>query len=77
MPRRQLIERVCFPTVVISTIAAVLLYICVIWAETPILEDPALTKLAATAMCVALGSGFLLSATRVAEGHRRDVTTSI
>jgi hypothetical protein len=70
MRSRQLIEKICFPTVVVSSLASVVLYIVVIWSE-PFLRAPLLTKLATTTLILALGSGFVLSATRVTEGRRR------
>lgn len=66
--RRRRIERLCYPTLVASVGLAVVLALTLIWSGEP---PDVLFRLFGSSAAVALGSGFMLAATR----ELRDETT--
>ncbi len=62
------IDKVCLPILLVSSIAAVLLGLFVIWMEDP---PGTLGKCAASAVVLALSSGFVMSATRIVAESRK------
>ena len=71
MSEMRLIDRICFPVLLVSSVAAVVLGLILIWRLEP---SDFLGKCVASAIALAVCSGFVMSATRVVAGNKRSDT---
>lgn len=68
MSAHRRIDRVCYPVLLVSVSASVVIVLIGTWSE---IESVLLRDVLFTALTLALGSGFVLSATRVVSSNSK------